>query len=185
MSVPSLSYDRVKLRSKRLLTCATRTDPVAGLLAHAVHIPKAHLAADATLNAPERTQSAAVAFLCLDPLCPRVHHWYSGLYFGARTEAQVLKKDLSLGCELDQSLVEIKVIHKHGALAKNTAGARALACAIGVGVGVASSIGVAKVGRVHSTNGGATAVALGVAICFVKSLYREAVGERYPRRAAG
>lgn len=183
MSVLAWPFDRAKLRSKRVLTCAACADPVAGLLAHAVHIPKAHLAADATLNAPERTQSAAVAFLCLDSLCPRVHHWCPGLYFCARTEAQVLEKDLSLSCKLNQSLVEIKVIHEHGALAKNTTGARALACAIGVAVAI--SIGIAKVGRVHSTNSGATAVALGVAICFVKSLYRETVGERYSRRAAG
>src|SRR5688572_18062140 len=97
--------NRAKLRSKRVLTCAACADPVAGLLAHAVHVPKAHLAADATLNAPERTQSAAVAFLRLDPFRPRVHHWCPGLYSCACTEAQVLKEDLSLGCELDQSLV--------------------------------------------------------------------------------
>lgn len=152
---------------ERIRTCTACADPVARLFAHAVHVSEAHLAADATLNAPERTQSAAVTFFCLDPLHPGVHHWCPGLNLCARTEGKIFKKDLALSCKLDQGLIKIEVAHEHGTLSQNTAGGGGLAAAT-VAIFI---ITIAEIGRVISTNSGAAAVALGVAICVVEGLY--------------
>lgn len=162
-------------------TCSISSGGLAGSvwLANALHFPEADSTAYASLNAPQRTSSAARFFVRSNSLGSWVDHRFLGLGLGPGGEGQILEEVLTLSSKLDEGLVEVKVSHQRPTAFSHKCTSQpaidaCTAVSIGMGLGVGRS------------DGGAASVAGGTAIEFVEGregeswLYRN-LGETVPR----